>query len=175
MSMPPQTPPPATAHEPAPHYPWRHAVTTRWADNDIYGHVNNAVYYQYFDSAINALLIEKAGLDIQHGTVVGFIVRSECDYLKPVAYPGTLEVGVAVERLGGRSVTYRVALFSAQGEPCARGRMVHVFVDTAHGRSVAVPETTRQALLPYLLPSSAADAQAKAAACNAGAASAGTV
>jgi acyl-CoA thioester hydrolase len=164
MSTPSVPPPQPGQPLTAAGYPWRHAVTTRWADNDIYGHVNNAVYYQYFDSAINALLIEQAGLDIHHGTVVGFIVRSECDYLQPVAYPGTLEVGVAVERLGGSSVTYAVALFSAQGELCARGRMVHVFVDTSHGRSVPLPEHTRQALQPYAAAWSAGAAAAADAA-----------
>jgi acyl-CoA thioester hydrolase len=127
-------------------YPFRRPVTARWSDNDIYGHVNNAVYYHYFDSVINQLLIEQGGLDIHAGGTVGFIVRSECDYLKPVAYPATLTVGVGVEKLGTSSVTYRVALFDAGGAPCARGRMVHVFVDTASSRPVPMPPRIRSAL-----------------------------
>lgn len=144
----PAAAPAPDAHQPS-DYPWHHAVSTRWGDNDIYGHVNNAVYYQYFDSAINALLIAQAGLDIHAGAVVGFIVRSECDYLKPVAYPQPLDVGVRIERLGRSSVSYGLALFDAAGALCARGRMVHVFVDKASSRPVALPERLREGLRPY--------------------------
>ena len=146
-----------TVEAPPQGYPYRRRITTRWTDNDVYGHVNNAVYYHYFDSVINALLIEQGGLDIHDGQTVGFIVRSECDYLKPVAYPAELEVGLAVERLGNSSVTYAMALFevSASGhteevtQACARGRMVHVFVDTASGRPTPIPGRMRQALSAY--------------------------
>lgn len=123
------------------------AISTRWTDNDVYGHVNNAIYYQYFDSVINAYLVERGGLDIRSGTVVGFIVRSECDYYAPVSYPGDVEVGVNVEKLGNSSVTYALGLFAPdKSEPCALARMVHVFVDTATQRPVAIPEPLRNAL-----------------------------
>jgi acyl-CoA thioester hydrolase len=123
------------------------SASTRWTDNDIYGHVNNAVYYQYFDSVINIYLIEHGGLDIHSGEVVGFIVRSECDFLAPVSYPGEVEVGVAVSKLGRSSVTYRVGLFAPGSEaPCALGSMVHVFVQTASGRPVEIPAGLRDAL-----------------------------
>ncbi|MFM2052832.1 MAG: hypothetical protein RL456_869 [Pseudomonadota bacterium] len=122
-------------------------VGTRWTDNDIYGHVNNAIYYQYFDSVINDHLIREGRLDIHRGDVVGFIVRSECDFLAPVAYPGTLEVGVAVIRLGRSSVTYETALWQAgEDAPRAVGRMVHVFVEVASGRPMDIPASLRAAL-----------------------------
>jgi acyl-CoA thioester hydrolase len=138
-----------TAYPDIAHWPWRTAVTTRWSDNDVYGHVNNAVYYHYFDSAINALLIAKAGLDIHQGGAVGFIVHSSCDYLRPVAYPEALEVGVAVEKLGNASLTWAVGLLNTRGELCARGRMVHVWVDRATRKPMALPAKVREALSPY--------------------------
>ena len=140
--------------QPVPEFAHRARLSTRWGDNDIYGHVNNAVYYQYFDSVINAYLIEQGGLDIHAGDTVGFIVRSECDYLAPVAYPGDLEVGLGVERLGNSSVTYRLGLFDPRAEqpaqPCALARMVHVFVRRADSRPVPLPAALREALLPLV-------------------------
>lgn len=143
-----------------PRFAHRARVGTRWGDNDLYGHVNNAVYYQYFDSVINAYLIRHGGLDIHHGDTVGFIVRSECDYLAPVAYPGELEVGLGVERLGRSSVTYRLGLFDPQapdpGAPCALARMVHVFVRRGDSRPVPLPEGLRGALQSLLIDPAAA-------------------
>jgi acyl-CoA thioester hydrolase len=128
-------------------FPHIGAVTTRWTDNDIYGHVNNAVYYHYFDSVINAYLIDQGGLDIHQGEVVGFIVHSACDYLGPVAYPGNLEVGIATTKVGNSSVTYQVALFKpGESAPSAVGSMVHVFVAQASKQPVAIPERLRHAL-----------------------------
>jgi acyl-CoA thioester hydrolase len=122
-------------------------ISTRWTDNDIYGHVNNAIYYQYFDSVINAYLIAAGGLDIHGGAVVGFIVSSRCDFFAPVAYPAELEVGVAVSKLGRTSVTYRTGLFvSGLADACACGSMVHVFVDAASQRPVDMPPALRAAL-----------------------------
>ncbi len=130
------------------------AISTRWTDNDVYGHVNNAIYYQYFDSVINAYLVERGGLDIRSGAVVGFIVRSECDYYAPVSYPGDVEVGVQVEKLGNSSVTYGLGLFApGQPAPCALARMVHVFVDTATQRPVPIPQSLRAALQALVKPS----------------------
>ncbi|GAB1436093.1 thioesterase family protein [Sphaerotilus sulfidivorans] len=134
-------------------YPHVGSVSTRWNDNDRYGHVNNAVYYQYFDSVINEVLIHQGGLDIHRGEVVGFIVRSECDFLAPVAYPGLLEVGVVVRRLGRSSVTYETALLRpGEDQPAAIGRMVHVFVDTATGRPTDIPAPIRAVLERLLRP-----------------------
>jgi acyl-CoA thioester hydrolase len=122
-------------------------VVTRWMDNDVYGHVNNAHYYSFFDSAVNRYLIERGGLDIHQGAVVGYVVSSSCDYFAPVAYPETLQVGLRVERLGRSSVGYALALFREGEEAaCAAGTMVHVFVDRASNRPVSPPAGVRRAL-----------------------------
>jgi acyl-CoA thioester hydrolase len=128
-------------------YAWFHAVTTRWMDNDVYGHINNAHYYSFFDTAINAYLIAEGGLDIRRGPAVGFVVSSACDYFGPVAFPAPLEVGIRVDRVGNSSVHYGVALFAA-GDDAARaaGKMVHVFVDRDTSRATAIPSPVRRAL-----------------------------
>jgi acyl-CoA thioester hydrolase len=128
-------------------YAWFLAVTTRWMDNDVYGHVNNAHYYSFFDSAINAYLIADGGLDVRRGPVAGYVVSSACDYFAPVAYPESLEVGVRVDRIGTSSVHYGVALFAA-GDELARaaGGMVHVFVDRETSRATPIPGPIRVAL-----------------------------
>ena len=128
-------------------YAWFGPVTARWMDNDVYGHVNNAHYYSYFDTVINQYLIERGGLDIHASTVVGFVVSSSCDFLRPVAYPERLEVGLRVDRTGTSSVHYRVALFAA-GDDAARaaGKVVHVFVDRASSSPVPIPAPIRRAL-----------------------------
>jgi len=128
-------------------YAWFRAVTTRWMDNDVYGHVNNAHYYSYFDTAINAFLIARGGLDIRGGGAVGYVVSSACSYHEPVAYPDELEVGLRVDRIGNSSVHYGLALFRV-GDVRARasGTMVHVFVDPASSRPVRIPDPVRAAL-----------------------------
>lgn len=129
------------------HFPFFKTVNTRWADNDIYGHVNNAVYYQYFDSVINAYLIAEGGLDIHDGDAIGFMVRSECDYFAPMAYPSDVVVGLGVEKLGNSSVQYRLGLFTEDDDaPAAIGSMVHVFVDRASNRPVPIPDSIRAVL-----------------------------
>jgi acyl-CoA thioester hydrolase len=122
-------------------------VTARWMDNDVYGHVNNAHYYSYFDTVINQYLIERGGLDLHASPVVGFVVSSSCDFFRPVAYPGGLEVGVRVDRMGTSSVHYGVALFAA-GDDAARaaGQVVHVFVERATSTPAPIPAPIRQAL-----------------------------
>ncbi len=127
-------------------------VTTRWHDNDLYGHVNNVVYYSYFDSAVNSFLIERGGLDIHDGQVVGFVVSSSCDYFASIAFPERIEVGLRVARLGNSSVQYELAIFKAgEDEACAAGRFVHVFVDRQSNRPVAIPEALRLALETLLV------------------------
>jgi acyl-CoA thioester hydrolase len=125
-----------------------HRVTTRWMDNDVYGHVNNAHYFSFFDSAVNAFLIAEGGLDVQRGPVVGFVVSSGCDFHAPVAYPEPVEVGIRVEEVGRSSARYGVALF-ADGDDRARaaGHMVHVFVSRETGKSTPIPDPIRAALL----------------------------
>ena len=128
-------------------YAWFAAVTTRWMDNDVYGHVNNAHHYAWFDTAINRLLIERGGLDIHRDPVVGFVVSSACEYFRPVAYPVELEVGVRTGKLGRSSVHYECAIFARGDERAASaGTMVHVFVDRATGRSTEIPARIREAL-----------------------------
>lgn len=122
-------------------------ITTRWHDNDLYGHVNNVVYYSYFDSAVNAYLIERGGLDIHNGEVVGFVVSSSCDYFASIAFPDQIEVGLRVGRLGNSSVQYELAIFKrGEDEASAAGRFVHVFVERATNRPTPIPARLRAAL-----------------------------
>ena len=122
-------------------------ITTRWMDNDIYGHVNNVTYYSYFDSAVNRYLIEEGGLDIQDAPIVGYVVNSQCHYREPIAYPEKIEVGLRVNKLGNSSVTYGVAIFKEGHEQaCAYGDFIHVFVDRAADKSVSIPPAIRRAL-----------------------------
>lgn len=124
-------------------------ITTRWMDNDIYGHVNNVTYYSYFDSAINRYLIEQGGLDIHNAAVVGFMVSSSCQFKKPVAYPDALQAGLRVAKIGTRSATYEVGIFrEGDDEAAAHGQLVHVFVDRASHTSSPIPDPIRRALEP---------------------------
>ena len=104
-------------------------ITTRWMDNDVYGHVNNVVYYSWFDTAVNAHLIEEGAIDIHHGDTIGLVIETQCNYFAPLAFPQTIQAGIRVAKLGASSVRYEVGLF-AQGEDvcAARGHFVHVYV-----------------------------------------------
>ncbi len=112
-------------------------IDTRWVDNDVYGHVNNVVYYSWFDTAVNAHLIEKGALDIHHGETIGLVIETQCNYFAPLAFPQTIEAGIRVAKLGSSSVRYEIGLF-AQGEDlcAARGHFVHVYVDKENRRPV---------------------------------------
>ncbi len=122
-------------------------ITTRWNDNDIYGHVNNVTYYAYFDTVANSYLIEHGNLDIHKDGVVGFVVSSGCNYYSPIAFPEKLEGGLRVNRLGVSSVEYGLAIFKEGHEQAvADGHFVHVFVDRASNNSVPIPEHIRKAL-----------------------------
>ena len=122
-------------------------IPTRWMDNDVYGHVNNVVYYSYFDTVINAYLIEAGKLDIEHGPVIGLCVESQCRYFKPLSFPDRIDAGLHVARLGSSSVRYEVGLFRAGDDaPAASGHFVHVFVDRAGRRPTPIPEPMRSAL-----------------------------
>jgi len=122
-------------------------ITTRWHDNDVYGHVNNVVYYSFFDSAVNTYLIDAGGLDIHQGEVIAYVVNSCCDYFAAIAFPEHIEVGVAVSKLGNSSVHYALGIFKAgERQACAAGRFVHVFVERASNRPVPIPEPVRAAL-----------------------------
>ena len=122
-------------------------ITTRWSDNDIYGHVNNVIYYSYFDTAANNYLIEEGGLDIDDAAIVGFVVNSGCQYHAPITHPEPIEAGVRVDRLGNSSVQYGIAIFrEGEAEAAAHGHFVHVFVERARNKSVPIPEPLRAAL-----------------------------
>ena len=122
-------------------------ITTRWMDNDVYGHVNNVVYYSWFDTAVNAYLIEQEVLDIHGGDTIGLVIETQCNYFAPLAFPQTIEAGIRVARLGRSSVRYEVGLF-AQGESqcAARGHFVHVYVDRETRRPVALPSALKSLL-----------------------------
>lgn len=120
-------------------------VPTRWADNDMYGHVNNVVYYGWFDTVVNALLIEHGALDVRNGATVGFVIETQCNYFEPLAFPQTVEAGLRVAHAGRSSVRYEIGLF-AEGAALAsaQGHFVHVYVDRATQRPVALPEALRR-------------------------------
>lgn len=139
---------------PVPHrdtFDHRRPMPTRWHDNDHYGHVNNVVYYAWFDTTVNAYLIEQSGVDIRGLDAVGLVVETGCRYLRPLSFPQQLEIGLAVERLGSSSVTYRLAVFDdADDDAAALGRFTHVYVDRS-GAAVAVPDLVRRTVEPLLL------------------------
>ncbi|MBB6227584.1 acyl-CoA thioesterase [Polymorphobacter multimanifer] len=123
------------------------SIQTRWMDNDAYGHVNNAIYYSWFDTAVNALLIDWGLLDVESGAVIGLVVETGCRYHRSVRFPEIVEAGVRVARLGGSSVRWEVGLFTAGHEgPAAEGFFVHVHVDRASRRPVPLPAAWRSRL-----------------------------
>jgi acyl-CoA thioester hydrolase len=122
-------------------------IPTRWHDNDVFGHVNNVVYYGWFDTAVNAWLIENGFLDPATSEVVGLVVETGCTYFESVAFPEVVEAGIAVERLGNSSVAYRIGIFrQGADQAAAQGRFTHVYVQRAGQRPVPVPEALRAAL-----------------------------
>jgi acyl-CoA thioester hydrolase len=122
-------------------------IATRWMDNDAYGHVNNVHYYSYFDSAVNGWLVEQGLLAITESPVIGLVVESGCTYFESVAFPDSLEAGIAVAHLGRSSVRYRIGIFKdGAGQAAAQGHFVHVYVDRATQRPVDIPAKAREAL-----------------------------
>jgi acyl-CoA thioester hydrolase len=122
-------------------------ITTRWMDNDVYGHVNNVVYYSWFDTAVNATLIEHGVLDIHGGQTIGLVIETQCNYFAPLAFPQTIEAGIRVAKLGTSSVRYEVGLFAqGQAQCAAKGHFVHVYVDRASRRPVTLPAPLKQFL-----------------------------
>ena len=124
------------------------SIATRWADNDLYGHVNNVIYYSWFDTAVNGMLIERGVLDIQQGGVIGYVVETGCNYFSPLAFPELVVVGIRLASMGFSSVRYEVAVFPEDASlPCAaRGHFVHVYVDRATRRPIALPIEFQQVL-----------------------------
>jgi acyl-CoA thioester hydrolase len=129
------------------HYRVFRDITTRWMDNDVYGHVNNVIYYSWFDTAVNAHLIEQGVLDTGRGAVIGLVVETQCNYFAPLAFPQTVQAGVRVAQLGRSSARYEVGLF-AQGSDTAAacGHFVHVYVDRETRRPVPLPDALRKTL-----------------------------
>ena len=128
---------------------YRHflSIPTRWKDNDVYGHVNNVEYYSFFDTVINTYLIDEGGLDIHRGGVIGLCAESHCRFLGELKFPGSVDAGLRVEKLGNSSVRYGIGLFRAgEADPAAEGWFVHVFVDRATRRSTPIPDPIRNAL-----------------------------
>lgn len=125
---------------------WR-SIATRWMDNDVYGHVNNVVYYSFFDTAVNAWLVEQGLLDIEKGAVIGLVADTGCTYLKPVAFPQEVQAGIAVTHIGTSSVRYEVGLFvGGEPLPAAQGFFVHVYVGRETRRPQPLPAAWRQTL-----------------------------
>ena len=114
---------------------WRRA-TTRWADDDAYGHMNNATYYELFDTAVNAHLFEATGVNVRELAAIGVVAETSCRYFREIGFPAPVDMGLAVERLGTSSVIYRIGLFQGESEEAAaEGRFVHVYVDNTSGRA----------------------------------------
>ena len=133
-------------------YPHFLRIPTRWMDNDAYGHVNNVTYYSYFDTVVNEHLIRVGGHDIERARAIGVVVETGCTFAAFLAFPEVIDAGLAVTRLGGSSVTYAIGLFRENADaPAAAGRFVHVWIDRASQRPVAVPDHIRVALLPLVI------------------------
>jgi acyl-CoA thioester hydrolase len=123
-------------------------ITTRWADNDVYGHVNNVVYYAWFDTAVNGYLIEQGALDIHAGAVIGLVVETQCHYFSPITFPQKVTAGIRVAHVGTSSVRYEAGLFADdEHTSAARGHFVHVYVDRATRRPAALPSALREAVM----------------------------
>jgi acyl-CoA thioester hydrolase len=136
------------AAEPRGAYPHFLTITTRWMDNDVFAHVNNVVYYSYFDTVVNHYLIEQGVLDIERSPVVGLVVETQCRYFSPIAFPDRVEAGLRVAHLGRSSVRYEIGLFR-NDDPvaAAQGHFVHVYVERATNKPVAaLPDALRTAL-----------------------------
>ena len=141
--------------QPQPREAYAHfsTITTRWMDNDVYGHVNNVTYYSYFDTAVNRYLIESGVLDIHEGEVIGLVIETHCNYFAPLAFPRNVEAGIRVAHVGKSSVRYEIGLFEA-GEPlsAACGHFVHVYVDRQERRPTSLPGSFLTALAKLQLP-----------------------
>jgi acyl-CoA thioester hydrolase len=126
-------------------------IVTRWADNDVYGHVNNATYYSYFDTLVNRMLIERNLLDPAKSTAIGVVVETACRFFASLSFPDVIDAGLRVARIGNSSVQYEISLFRrGDKEPAASGRFVHVYVDRATRRPVPVPAEVRAGLEPLI-------------------------
>ena len=116
-------------------------IATRWSDNDVYGHVNNVVYYAWFDTAINGLLIERRAIDIHAGPVIGLVIETQCNYFAPLAFPESVVAGIRVAHVGSSSARYEVAIFPADADlpSAAKGHFIRVYVDRITRKPTALP------------------------------------
>lgn len=131
------------------HFRLLRTITTRWDDEDVYGHVNNVVYYSYFDTAVNGFLIDASGTDIRRLDTVGLVAETQCEFLRELGYPADVQVGLSVSRLGTSSIVYRLGIFQGDSdEPAAIGRFVHVYVDALTRVVAPIPEVIRRAVAP---------------------------
>jgi len=129
------------------------SITTRWADEDVYGHVNNVVYYSFFDTAVNGFLIDATGTDIRRLDAVGLVAETQCEFLRELGFPGDVQAGLAVTKLGTSSIVYRIGLFQGDSdEPAAIGRFVHVYVDATTRKVTPIPESIRAAVTSLVIP-----------------------
>ena len=127
-------------------------ITTRWEDEDVYGHVNNVVYYSFFDTAVNGYLIEATGSDIRRLAAVGLVAETQCEFRRELGFPGDVHAGLAVTRLGTSSIVYRIGLFQGESDqPAAIGRFVHVYVDAATRAVTPIPDAIRAAVTPLVV------------------------
>jgi len=132
---------------------YRHfrVISTRWMDNDVYGHVNNVQYYSFFDTVVNGYLIAEGMLDPQASAVIGLVVETKCNYFESLTFPDEIQAGLRVGRIGGSSVRYEIGLFRGEAaQAAAQGHFVHVYVDRSTRRPVVLPEALRRALAPLL-------------------------
>ncbi len=138
--------------EPRARYAALRAITTRWMDNDVYGHVNNVVYYSFFDTAVNGLLMDAGVLDIHRGDVIGLVVETQCNYFAPIAFPQAVTAGVRVAQLGRSSVRYEIGLFGGDApDSVAAGHFIHVYVDRVTRRPVPLPEPLKAVLQSWVV------------------------
>lgn len=143
------------SEKPAPHrrtdYRYFRGISTRWMDNDVYGHVNNVTYYSYFDTVVNGYLIERGALDIRNSPVIGLVVTTQCHYFSPITFPDIVLGALRVAHMGRSSVRYEIGLFRNDDESAsAQGHFIHVYVDRATNRPTALPEPLKAALTPLL-------------------------
>jgi acyl-CoA thioester hydrolase len=129
-------------------------IPTRWRDNDVYHHVNNVIYYEFFDTVINGYLMQYGGLDFAQGETVGFAVETHCQFLKPIRFPEVIEAGLRIGRLGNSSVRYEIGIFKANEEdPAAIGYFVHVFVNRETNKPTRIEGKLRDAMEALLVQS----------------------
>lgn len=133
-------------------FPYFRSIPTRWMDNDVYGHVNNVVYYSYFDTAVNGHLMDAGVLDYRNSPIYGIVVETKCSFAKELAFPDEIQAGIRIAKLGNSSVRYEIALFNGDDPtPAATGYFVHVYIDRETKRPVRIPDAVREAMAPLVV------------------------